>query len=84
MAEDDVPRINLEQQMVADTARWIREAESDIERLAAESGKAQKRTIGIQDNSERILLQVHLTCEPRQFAKKELASLWASIFKSLG
>ena len=62
---------------------WLRKAGIEIVTLASETGKAQERTIGMHDDTGRTLLQVHFTCEPRQFAKKTFSGLWAPVFESL-
>ena len=62
--------------------QWLRENETELERLAAETGKAQERTIGIEvDPQKTVLLEVDITCEPRQFAKRVVRGKWAKLFK---
>lgn len=80
---DDVPDIGIEtpEDMVKYTERWIRQNEAELERLAAETGKSQKRTIGIAvDPKQATLLQVEITCEPRRFAQRLATGAWAKLF----
>jgi hypothetical protein len=46
---DDDPQILIENvdELAAHVWKWIRENEAEVERLAAESGRPQKRTIGV-------------------------------------
>jgi len=72
-----------EQQMIDYIVLSIKTAEANIEQLAGETGKRQEKTMGMRDDSGREMLKVQLTCEPRQFAKKEITGIWAPIFKKL-
>jgi len=61
---------------------WIRENEPELEKLAAETGKYQKRTIAIANDAEQTrLLEIHITCEPRQFAKHSVEGEWAKMIE---
>jgi hypothetical protein len=83
MPDDDVPvkRVDSAEAFIAYTLSWIEENEADLERLAAETGKTQERTIGIRDDTHgRTLLQVRLTCEPREFAKRTVEGELAAAF----
>jgi hypothetical protein len=52
-------------------AAWIRDAESGS--MAAETGKPQVRTLRLgEQDTDRLLLRFHLTCESRQFATREI------------
>ena len=66
-----------EKEIAAHLALWIRSAETAIERLAAETGKAQIQSFGIRDDAGRTLLRIHFTCEPREFAKRTIEGAWA-------
>jgi hypothetical protein len=68
-------------QELADTiGRWIEDAQSGIERLAAETGKRQERMIGMEDaETDRVLLRVHLACEPGQFASRTMEGELAEV-----
>jgi hypothetical protein len=82
--DDDVPqvRVDNDQAMVAHVMWWIRENETAVERLAAETGKRQKKTIGMHlDNVDKELLRVKITCEPREFAKLEMTCVFAALLK---
>ena len=68
-------------EVAVQVSNWIREAETAIERLAAESGKPQTQDFGFRDETGRVLLEVHLSCEPRQFAKRRLGGEWARKMK---
>ena len=86
MPDDDAKKAfaDTTRQIAEHMVRWIRTEEVAIERLAAETGKLQHRTIGMQDDSGRILLRIHFTCEPRQFATKTYEGPWAPFLKSFG
>jgi hypothetical protein len=54
-------------------AGWILNAQTEIERLAAETGKRQERSFGLEaEETGQVLLRVHMTCEPGQFAERTL------------
>jgi len=81
---DDVPHVTIEnsEDVVKHILEWIRANETEVKRLAAETGKFQKRTIGIaSDPDQTTLLQVHIICEPRQFAKRTLDGEWSKLFQ---
>jgi hypothetical protein len=81
MAEDDVPKkvFDSDVAMIAHIVQRIRENEGEVERLAAESGKLQDKTIGVHMDSGSDLLRVRITCEPRQFAKLEITGMFAPV-----
>jgi hypothetical protein len=81
--KDPIIEFETAEEVAAHLAMWMRHAEMAIERLAADTGKAQARTFGVQDGTGRIRLRVHLTCEPREFAKRTLEGDWAPISGSV-
>jgi hypothetical protein len=82
---DDVPTLFAEtpQQVIQHTAAWILDMQTQLERLAAATGKAQSTDLGMRGEDGRVLLRIQLTCEPRQFAKRTIEGEWAALFKSL-
>jgi hypothetical protein len=82
---DDISKkhVGSAEQIFEYTLRWIRTAESDIEQLAATTGKRQEKTIGMQDDAGTNLLIVNLTCEPRQFATTKLTGVFAEEIKKV-
>jgi hypothetical protein len=85
MSDDDVPKkyVDSADEMLAYTVRWIRSSEAEIEQLAAATGKRQEKTIGIHADGGggQDLLTVHITCEPRQLAKREVTGLFAELIR---
>jgi hypothetical protein len=83
---DDVLQVVIDNlgDMIAHTWKWIRDNEGEVERLAAETGQRQQRTIGIAMDSADLLLEVQITCEPRQFATCTTRGDWSKLFKLPG
>jgi hypothetical protein len=75
MTHDDVPASSFDtaEELAGMVAHWIRDAECGLERLAAETGKPQRRTFGMEEqDTENVLLLVHLACEPGRFATRSM------------
>jgi hypothetical protein len=82
---DDIPEIVVDNvgQAFAHLWKWIRVKESEVERLAGESGQRQERTIGVvMQPGKGHVLRIHITCEPRQFAKSTTTGKWSKLLKS--
>jgi hypothetical protein len=81
---DDGPPVVIDnpEDAVKFIAQWIRENETELEQLAAETGKRQERTVGMANRANQaMLLQIRITCEPRQFAKHSFEGDWAKLFE---
>jgi hypothetical protein len=83
MPDDEVQKLQAdnEREIIDYIVQWIRGTESEIERLAAETGKSQVKTVGMNADGGADLLRVNLTCEPRQFAKREITGPFAAAIK---